>query len=113
MENINWARVLLVAGVIFVSWCFYQNLVVLPREKIAYQKQQDIMEELEKATRERLYANCVENAYDNYNNDWKLNCKNRGLKEDCELPLTLADKLAKTLNDAKTEICPAQAENNY
>lgn len=46
---------------------------------------------------------CLDNALTNYRARFKDECKSRGLKEDCSLPLWIAEALENSLIDAKSD----------
>lgn len=54
---------------------------------------------------------CLKQAYDDYYCDWNDNCKSRGLKKDCSLPLDIAHSLEKTLENNK-KLCIEKFKSN-
>lgn len=85
--------VIIVTGaVLFIG---YQNLVVIPKEKIEAEKaearlkaQQAVTARLERETK---YNSCMAEAYNLYNLDWNNRCKILEKEADCSLPQYLAD----------------------
>ena len=54
---------------------------------------------------------CMNDAYDSYCSDWNSNCKSRGLKDNCLLPLNIANSLEKELQNNK-KLCIEKFKTN-
>jgi len=54
---------------------------------------------------------CIKQAEEDYYNVWNHTCKSRGLKEDCSLPLNVANSIEKDLQNNK-KICIEKFKNN-
>lgn len=73
----------------------YQNLVVIPREKIDADKK-EVQAKLDreltaKMEREYKYNSCMSDAHSRYVDDWNSRCEILDREPNCSLPQSLAD----------------------
>jgi hypothetical protein len=83
---------------------FYYYVVFLPNQeqtKLDFQKQQEQTAEYNARVNNTLLQACLDKAEKNYNAEWEIGCNTEKLKNDCNLPLYLADNIKKDRNDAK------------
>jgi hypothetical protein len=93
---------------IFFIYVAYQATVVVPRERMAFEKQKiedvRIAENIEKFQKEIKYDECVQTAYEEYIMDFNQACKLAGKEKGCALPAYRADEISDD-KDKKDETC--------
>lgn len=80
-----------------VPYIAYQNLVVIPKQQLADQRERVEREILEKRVAEEKriadYNQCTSTAWQTYSNNWDMTCENLDLEKDCSLPTYLSEGL--------------------
>lgn len=81
-------------ALIFVGYISYQNMVVIPREKMDLAERQAQRAKLdallEQNRKELLLNQCMTEAFSNYSERWDNTCVSLGRAEDCNLPMVTA-----------------------
>ncbi len=107
-EKINTTfRIAITVGIVLVSLSiFYYFVIFLPQKEETKMKQ---LKQEQEATQRAKYIDeafrdvCLEDADKGYLVNWNKECKSRGLKENCSLPLENADRLEVSRQQYKDE----------
>ena len=86
---------IIIALIIAFAYIQVEQNKINYKEKIRQEEQQVVNEQ-----REELEA-CIDRVEESYYDTWESNCKAKGLKNNCSLPLSLANSLEKDRENAK------------
>lgn len=94
----NWFKIgILVIGII-VAFAFWQNLVVIPREKEFQKQSQESWKKIE-------LESCLNTADATYRSYWSSQCEVEGKKDDCTSLLTYHAEAAEKLKQQEKDNC--------
>jgi hypothetical protein len=94
----NWWKILIGLGVFFLA---YQALIGVPNKKLEAEKNEALLEAQAEGRRQYNISVCMDQAFEDYQASWASNCKAKGLKDTCSLPIALANNLDESLKDNK------------
>lgn len=79
---------------LLVVYALYQNMVVIPRQELAYKMYQDMQKQVN-------FNECIEKADSDYSYNWDAQCQANGKDKDCTLTRTIADDVAESWKENK------------
>lgn len=102
----NWFKLSIVLAGFVIAYAFYQNLVIIPRDKESARSFREIQEKLDKDAQASRLDACLVDAEIAYSENWENLCKRWGIDnkdENCSLPRTHADRAEEWKKEAKED----------
>ena len=103
----NLIKISIIVGVMLTSLSitYYFVIFLSSQEKIKIEKaeKKEFEQKIKEDQRQIDLDRCLLNAEIVYYELWNKNCKSRKLKDDCSLPLSLAESVNKTLKENKED----------
>jgi hypothetical protein len=90
-------------AIIISSIILSLSLIYMQNKRIGFEKDQEAKQEAEKVLYDSQRLSCLNQAYFTFLDNWNTECKTRGLKKDCSLPMYLANSKDKDHKDLKAE----------